>query len=78
MQATFGEGVDFEPTCSFWLRLIPGERLIRELLATNIPSNGRNECFSPEGEFWATHHSIHYNEMPNFGTTFVMPVVNDD
>lgn len=51
---------------SLWPRLIAGKRLIRDLWTTNIPSSGKNECFSLEEDFRAVQHLIYSNEMPNF------------
>lgn len=53
---------NLESANSLWLRETPGERLSCELSAANTPSSWKNECVSPEGGIWATHHSIHYRQ----------------
>lgn len=56
------QGCNLESGNSLWQRRMLGERLSCESSTANTPSSWKNECISPEGAVWATHHSIHYKQ----------------
>lgn len=58
IQVTLGEELNLGSDC--WR-----ETNQRAIWPSTFTAMGRQECFGTKEEFWAAHHSIHYNEMPN-------------